>query len=155
MTTSSHGRSPAYTSAPPASARRPVPRTVDLASKLMLAGAAFSIVNTIASFAAADVVKTSDANSSGVQLVGPLALAGGLVGLALWLWMAWATRRGHNWARVLSTVFFGLGVLGLLGDAVGPAPLWLKLLVAVPPLIGLVTVVLLWKKESSPFFTGR
>jgi biotin transporter BioY len=32
----------------------------------------------------------------------------GLVLAALWLWMAWKTGTGRNWARVASTVFFGL-----------------------------------------------
>ncbi|WP_067492016.1 hypothetical protein [Actinomadura hibisca] len=161
MTTSPYGQQPAYSDAPARSdasgppMRRAIPKTVDLASKLMVAGGVFGVINTIVSFAAADVVRSSNGNTSSVQLVGPLAIVGGVIGLALWLWMAWAMRRGHNWARVLSTVFFGLGALFLVGDAVGPAPVWLKLMVAVPPLIGLVAVVLLWKKESGPFFTGR
>ena len=33
--------------------------------------------------------------------------------IALWLWMARANGQGRNWARILSTVLFGLGTLEL------------------------------------------
>ena len=35
----------------------------------------------------------------------------GLVAAALWLWMARANGHGRNWARILSTVLFGLATL--------------------------------------------
>jgi hypothetical protein len=44
----------------------------------------------------------------------PLATAFGLVLIALWLWMARATGQGKNWARIMSTVLFGLATLQLL-----------------------------------------
>ena len=40
----------------------------------------------------------------------------GLVMIALWLWMARAVGRGRNWARILSTVLFGLATLQLISD---------------------------------------
>ena len=39
----------------------------------------------------------------------------GLVVIALWLWMARANGQGRNWARILSTVLFGLATLQLPG----------------------------------------
>ena len=41
----------------------------------------------------------------------------GVIQCLLWLWMAWKIRSGRNWARVLSTVFFGFMSLGLLSAA--------------------------------------
>jgi len=35
-------------------------------------------------------------------IAGAVALAG------LWLWMAWKNKQGRPWARVVSTVFFGV-----------------------------------------------
>ena len=40
----------------------------------------------------------------------------GLVVIALWLWMARANGQGRNWARILSTVLFGLATLELIGS---------------------------------------
>ena len=44
-----------------------------------------------------------------------MVIVSGLVAIALWLWMARATRQGRNWARILSTVLFGLATLELIG----------------------------------------
>jgi hypothetical protein len=44
----------------------------------------------------------------------------GLVVIALWLWMARATGQGRNWARILSTVLFGLATLQLRGVFAAP-----------------------------------
>ena len=38
------------------------------------------------------------------------------VPVALWLWMARAVGQGRNWARILSTVLFGLATLQLTGS---------------------------------------
>ena len=37
-----------------------------------------------------------------------VGVAGGLVVIALWLWMARADSQGCNWARILATVLSGL-----------------------------------------------
>src|ERR1700727_2769733 len=44
-----------------------------------------------------------------------LALLSGMVGIALWLWMARANSQGKNWARIVSTVLFCLATLDLVG----------------------------------------
>ncbi len=71
----------------------------------------------------------------------------GLAVIALWLWMARATSQGKNWARILSTVLFGLATLELSGShglALAAAVLtWLS---------GLAAVWLLWRPASSAFF---
>ena len=64
----------------------------------------------------------------------------GLAMIALWLWMARANGQGRNWARILSTVLFGLATLQLFGDvqqAVSPAG-------AIEPVLGLLLAVLGW-----------
>ena len=38
-----------------------------------------------------------------------------MVPVALWLWMARACGRGRNWARIVSTVLFGVATLDLTG----------------------------------------
>jgi hypothetical protein len=82
-------------------------------------------------------------------------VVGALIAVALWLWMAWANGHGHNWARVVSAVFFGISTLGLIvsfaagrgvGDIIVGVILWL---------IGLAVIVLLFRKESAPFFARQ
>jgi hypothetical protein len=67
-------------------------------------------------------------------------------------------KRGRNWARITSTVFFAietLGVLvsasgvGALGDA-GPIRFYNILVV----LIGLAALILLWRRQSSDYFNA-
>jgi len=47
-------------------------------------------------------------------LIITLVIAVGLALIGLWLWMARATSQGKNWARISSTVLFGLATLELL-----------------------------------------
>jgi hypothetical protein len=104
--------------------------------------------------------------SSGGSVEHTTAIASGIVsamiGAGLWLWMAWKTGAGRNWARVLSTVFFGFSSLGLLVSIVA---VFAFSGVSVPGLvlsfvlslagwgIGLAALILLWQPESSQFFT--
>jgi hypothetical protein len=71
-----------------------------------------------------------------------------MVVIALWLWMARATSQGRNWARILSTVLFGLATLELIGNH-GIAQLFCAVLTW---LSGLAAVWLLWRPASSAFF---
>jgi hypothetical protein len=77
-----------------------------------------------------------------------LVIAVGLAPIALWLWMARAAGQGRNWARILSTLLFGLATLQLTGSR-GVVPV---LCAALTWLIGLVAVWLLWRQSSSAFF---
>jgi hypothetical protein len=43
----------------------------------------------------------------------PVAVAAGIA-VGFWLWMAWATGRGHRWVRMVFALFFGLNTVGLL-----------------------------------------
>jgi hypothetical protein len=81
-------------------------------------------------------------------LIITLAIAFGLAVIALWLWMARATSQGKNWARILSTVLFGLATLQLLGNH-GVDQVFFAVLTW---LTGLPAVWLLWRPASSAFF---
>ena len=101
-------------------------RTVRAAVRLMYAGAAVSTVNLIILLAVIAVIRAyhavlghsltaaqvSQCNALGHHGVDRLVL----VPIALWLWMAWANGWGRNWARILSTVLFGLATLDLTGS---------------------------------------
>ena len=75
--------------------------------------------------------------------------------VGLWLWLAWANGRGHDWARVAFMAFFALLTLGLLtklgegaaayapADLIANAILWL---------VGLAVMVLIFSKQSGPYY---
>jgi len=81
-------------------------------------------------------------------LVITLVILVGVAVIALWLWMAHATSQGRNWARILSTVLFGLATLQLLGNH-GFVQVFFA---ALTWLTGLPAVWLLWRPASSAFF---
>jgi hypothetical protein len=74
--------------------------------------------------------------------------------IGLWLWMARATTQGRSWARILSTVLFGLATLELLSslEAIGKNGVVQALITALTWLSGLGAVWMLWRPASSAFF---
>jgi hypothetical protein len=142
--------------------RPPAPKPVQNAVKLMYAGAALSTVSLLVPLIFIGSIKPAirknfphyTAAQVNQAFTASLieAVASAAIGIALWLWMAKANGQGRHWARVTSTVLFGLFTLSLLiglrwsGTVIGLAfgiLTWL---------IGLSAVILLWRKESSAFF---
>ncbi len=134
--------------------RPPAPAPVLTAVKLMYAGAAVFTVSLIISFISVAFIGRSAATlrlagrSQPLPVAIAVGIAGGLVVIALWLWMARANSQGRNWARILSTVLFGLATVGLAGNH-GVAAVFCAWLTW---LTGLAAVWLLWRPASSAFF---
>jgi hypothetical protein len=164
--------------------RPPAPAPLLTAVKLMYAGAAVSTVTVIISLALIPAIKAAlgtatpsltAAQLSHVNMLITVAMISGLAVIAVWLWMARANGQGRSWARILSTVLFGLATLELIRarpqypggylahfavgghvysvihSVFGAAVLGL----IVPVLLwltGLAAVWLLWRPASSAFF---
>lgn len=152
--------------APPAPSQ---PLSIALAVKLMWAAAALSVLSLVYSLTTigdlkddveAELVKNdADVSQSTIDAVFGVtigyAIVFGLVGALLWLWMAWKNGQGRGWARIVATVFAGLNVLGLLftlGGGNADAVTAVSSIVSV--VLGLVVLVLLWRKESTQFYEG-
>jgi hypothetical protein len=142
--------------------RPPAPVSVLNAVKLMYAGAAVSLVSLIISLASISgtkaAIKKARPGLTAAQvsqlngfIIG-LAIVSGLVGVGLWLWMSRANRAGKNWARVFSTVLFGLASLDLFGVFSQPKTALGLIFPLLTWLIGLGVIVLLWRPDSSQFF---
>jgi hypothetical protein len=73
-----------------------------------------------------------------------------LISVALWIWMAWANGRGRPWARIVASVLFGLNTIFLLFgiSRAGTSTLFTGL----GWLIGLVAIIMLWRRDSSAYF---
>ena len=147
----------------------PAPQTVQNAIKLMYAGAAVSVVDIIITIATASSVRSRIAKNppkingkvADAAQISQLAhfltgflLIEGVVGLALWLLMAWKSGQGRSWARIMSSVLFGFSTLSLLFLARGGQTVLGIAVVLVTWLIGLGAIVLLWRSASSTFFNA-
>jgi hypothetical protein len=152
--------------------RPPAPAPVRTAVKLMYAGAAVSAALLITGLALiiTDINAAARGQFLGHSLTSPQArpfiitawIVFGLVGVSLWLWMARANGQGRNWARILSTVLFGLATLQLLhvlpaatpplGHAGSGATVLFYALWVAGWLAGAAAVWLLWRPASSVFF---
>jgi hypothetical protein len=155
--------------------RAPAPAPVLTAVKFMYAGAAVSAAGLIIGLALiiVDIKAAARGRFLGHSLsasqLRPLIITVwvvvGLVVIALWLWMARADGQGRNWARILSTVLFGLAALQLRGDFTQPVShagsgvtvLYYggTALFAAAWLAGAAAVWLLWRPASSAFFRSQ
>ena len=142
--------------------RGEAPLSVQKAVKLMYAGAAVSTVSLIVSLVdisgtkaairkARPSLSAAQVNQLNTFIIS-LAIISGVIGIALWLWMARANGQGRNWARIVSTVLFGLATLDLFGVVSQPKTLLSLVFPLLTWLIGAGAVFLLWRGESTAFF---
>jgi hypothetical protein len=142
--------------------RPAAPGTVLNAVKLMYAGAAVSTVSLIVSLVnisgtksairkARPTLTVTQVNQLNTFIIA-LALISGVVGIALWLWMARANSQGRNWARIVSTVLFCLATLDLVGVFSQPKTVLSLVFPVLTWFIGLGAVFLLWRRPSTAFF---
>src|SRR5215467_3160943 len=136
--------------APPA-----LPESMRRAIWLMWAGTGlsvvYSVVNGVMSNDMLSVQTTNTPTFRGAYVGG--AVVGALFQVGLWLWMLWKVRAGRSWARVLSTVFFGIMCLVFVFLlAAGSAGI--KILVTVYFLVALAALIMLYQRESSAFFAA-
>jgi hypothetical protein len=139
--------------------RPPAPAPVLSAVKLMYGGVVGTVMQLIIALAFIGDIKAyhlavlghhlTTAQLSHLRpLIITLVIVVGLVVIALWLSMARAVGQGRNWARILSTVLFGLATLELIGNHGVAQVLWAML----TWLTGLAAVWQLWRPASSAFF---
>jgi FtsH-binding integral membrane protein len=134
------------------------PTAMRRAVALMYAGAAISFVSTVvAGVGAFNEFKSPEMFYVPGAPVLAFVIFVGLVPCGLWLWMAWKNGAGREWARVLSTVFFGLMSLQLVPTVLVRLlvrPAGVTGIVGIAEwLVGCVALLLLYRRESSQFFT--
>jgi hypothetical protein len=150
----------------PGQADRPVaPNSVQTAVKLMYAGAALSLIELVVSLATVASLKSAiirkfphdtatQVHSYEVAIVAGVVIEA-VIAIGLWVWMARANAAGRNYARITGTVLFAIYTLFLLLSLRSPSAsvgLIFSLLVW---LAGLGAVVMLWRRESSEYFSQR
>ena len=142
--------------------RPPAPQSVANAVKLMYAGAAVSTVSLTISLVdisgtkeairkARPSLTTTQVNQLNTFII-TSAIVSGVLGIALWLWMARANNQGKNWARIVSTVLFGLATLDLFGVLREPKTLLGLVFPVLTWLVGAGAIWLLLRPDSTAFF---
>ena len=148
----------------PEPARTEPPPSVVMAVRLMYVGAAVSAVSLVVGLATVGSLRTalhkSDPSLTPTQLhnlqtvvVGG-SVAIGLISILLWVWMALMNKAGKSWARIVATVLFGLDTLFLLLGVARAGAAAGTLVSILIWLIGLGATILLWRKDSSGYFTA-
>ncbi|MFP5365576.1 MAG: hypothetical protein ACLGIS_01705 [Actinomycetes bacterium] len=133
-----------------------VPQLVNISFWLLIASAAIFVVSMLTGLTTLDDPMFRNAFEQQVEGTGAGVtyedmkgvIAGTLVvfaiiGLALYLLVAFFVRKGKNWARILGTVFAGLSVFGLFGP---PS------LATIGTLLGIAAIVLLYLPAAAPYF---
>ncbi|HEY3869016.1 MAG TPA: hypothetical protein VGM10_11725 [Actinocrinis sp.] len=150
--------------------RPPAPPTVRNAFFCMLGGAVWEVVGLVVTLTQKNSIHselqtkfpsdTPDKINTLTNAAIVEAVVAVIIGIGLWIWMAFVNRAGKNWARITGTVFFGISTLSVIIDVAagssgmgGAKSTTAQVVVAVIGwLIGLAAVLLLWNKASGPYF---
>jgi len=138
----------------------PRPRSVRVAVKLMLAGAAAELAAMITVISAlgsvrATVAARDAAAMQAVHLHQVTVIGLAPVAIGMWLWLAWANGRGRDWARLLSAGCFALISLSVMAQlaqgvaAFAPATMIAAALVWA---LGLSSVVLIFTPAAGRYY---
>jgi hypothetical protein len=151
--------------APQEPQRAEQPPSVRNAVRLMYTGAALEVVAVIAAVLTRGSLRSTilkrhpfytlaQVHTAEAARIAPLVV-GALIAIGLWIWMAQANGRGFSWARTLSAVLFGIGTLSLILSTLIAHAVATLIIGVIIWLVGLAAIVLLYSKESAPFFSGR
>lgn len=149
----------------------PVPQSLLLAVKVMYAGAAVSLISLVVTLfshgAIHDAVVQQNAKQTGtrhltasqvgaaVNVAFGIGIVLGIIGIGLWLWMARTNQAGRWWARIVATVLCVLNVLSTISALTrSGSTTFTTILAIVLVIIGIVATVLLYRPDSSDYFSG-
>jgi hypothetical protein len=155
------GASPAE----PSTTTMTMPQSVQRAVRVMYVGVAASLIGIAVDLTALSAIRraitrrsttmTAAQVNTAVHVEVGFLIAGGLIGAALWLWMAQSSKAGKGWARTVSTVFFGIDTLSVLASLTAvPGGGLTRIYSLVVWVIGLIAIILLWQRPSSDYFRG-
>ena len=147
--------------------RQRSPMAIRWAAGLMFAGAAFTAAGEAAQIALVNTVTWTGNGGgffaeTGVIFIGIPATA---LECGLWLWMGWMALAGRGWARIMSSVLFGVQCWLFIDSfrqfssnfgVPNAGPFYGSILIsaALGWLAGLAALILLWQRASSQFYAA-
>jgi hypothetical protein len=160
----------AYGAMPPAEYGQPVavgppPSSVLNAVRLMFVGAAFAVVSAIVAISTKSTIKSKIAaknpdfdaqklNTAVNVTIGTIVVFG-IIGIILFIWLALKVRKGRNWARIVTWVLTGLGIITALGSLAQNVAGATRVVDLIGGVLDVAIVVLLMQKTSNAFFKRR
>lgn len=138
------------------------PGSIRTSVALVWAVVAASVLNALLSFAFIDALVAS-ARATEPVLTAETARAGvissavsAVVFGALWVLLALFLRRGANWARIVLSIFAGIGVLtGLPALTMTGKPVLLTVVGAVTLTLEVALLYFLWQRDSGGYLKPR
>jgi hypothetical protein len=131
------------------------------AVRLMVLRAAIGLVSIVVLFVTRDELKkrilerTPTASDSSINTALAVGAVVGIVILVFYLVLARLVRKGVNWARIVTWVIAGLGILGAVTTFTQPEPPLSRVLGIVVGIIDIAIVVLLAQRPSNEYFRRR
>ena len=152
--------------APPAweapAVQGPPPSTVVNAFKLILVQVALSLVNIVVALLTTNTIREQVRTSSpaldqsmvdaAVGVAIAVAVVFGLISIGVWILLAFKVRAGKNWARIVTFVFAGLGLLSGLASFAQPGSAFSHIVLLLAVAIDIALIVLLTRGPSAEYF---
>jgi hypothetical protein len=151
---------------PPSAPRAPaaIPQQVRLAVNLLFVLIAVGVIGAIIGLtqtaAVGDQIRAQNPGFTDSQ-VDAAVTAGvvfgavlSLIFAAIFLWLTFMVRRGANWARIVLTVLFVIGIIFQLIGLAGPGTALTKLVSVVQIVLEIAVLYLLWQRPSTEYFTA-
>jgi magnesium-transporting ATPase (P-type) len=140
----------------------PAPSSVFNAVRLMFFNVAIGVLGVIVSFATKDSLRKEvlkqhhDYSAKKLDDVVNASIVAGLViaiiFVVLYALLALQVGKGKNWARIVTWILAGLGVLGSLTSFAQPEPAVSRVVTLVGGVIDLAIIVLLAQRASNQYF---
>jgi len=126
---------------------------------------ALSLVNIVVTLLTVDSIKEQVRTASPTRdqsmvdtaagLTIGVAVVFGIIGIGVWILLAFTVRAGKNWARIVTFVFAVLGLLSGLASFARPSSVFSHLLLLVAVAIDIALIVLLTRGPSAEFFRRK
>ncbi|GAB3255610.1 hypothetical protein GCM10027562_17440 [Arthrobacter pigmenti] len=136
------------------------PKEVEISFWLIIAAAALTVVSTIVALASLgspammeqfEMIMGAQGGEAQIDTEAFVAIAAtsaviiGIIGVAVYLLIAFMVRKGKNWARITATVLAVLSLFSLIGGG------FLQIIIV---LLGVAAVVLLFTPKGSNYFNA-
>lgn len=145
------------------------PPSIVRAKYAMWAGAVLHLITIFTSFLATDDMRAqveesltdegiayTEGTIDAAMALGMVVTVGmGVIGVVLWLLMAWLNGKGKGWARIVATVLFALFVISFLFSFAQPAPAVTVVVNVLVLLAGAAATFFLWQKDSTAWFRAH